>query len=261
MNVLRQAGYTLLRLPRADVKPLTLLLKTSKGAVEKLNADIRSLFEPVDLQPPAISKDIPLPSALSSEEKLDLKTELNFSFLKGLLTAFTGSADLSLTNADTILVQLGDAKIKSIDIIKLDAFIQNAKVNTMAKSILERLKDDDLFVITEVINAKSFTINESSNATVSAEASATVKAVEAGSSTNYSEERKRNIANKDDNYYTIAMKAYQIFYDKPSLFSSRPAGFRIREATNIKVFRGEEDYAGKPLKEAVVEISEAGASE
>ena len=257
MNTIRQSGFTLVSLPRADIKPLSLLLKTSKGVVERLNSPIKTLFEPVNMQPPSISKDVDLPSTFGGTEKMDLKTETNLSFLKGLLKAFASSAtaNFSLQNKNSINFKLEDAKTNFVDIIKLDAFIQDAQINEQAKTILERLKNDDLYVVTEVIKAKSFTLEDDAQADLSASLNVPVKNVaEAKTELDIKKERTYKVENKDGVYCTIAIKAYQILYDKPSLFSRRPAGFRIREADHIKVFKGEEEYPAKPLEEPVVEL-------
>ena len=73
MESLRQMGYTMLSMPSTEITPLLLLVKTSAGEVGNLNAGIEDLFEPVNRALPVISEDIPLPSAISGTETLDLK--------------------------------------------------------------------------------------------------------------------------------------------------------------------------------------------
>lgn len=260
MNTIRQSGFTLVSLPRTDIRPLSLLLKTSKGVVERLNSPIKTLFEPVNRQPPSISKDVDLPSSLSGVEKLDLKTEANLSFLQGLLKAFSAeaTASFSLKNKDSVNFKLTDAKTNFVDIIKLDAFIQDAQINKDAKTILERLKNDDLYIVTETIKAKSFVLEEDAKSDLSAAIEAPIKnIVEVKTDVDVKKEKSHKIENANDAYCTIAIKAFQILYDRPSLFSSRPAGFRIREADDIKVFKGEEEYPGKVLEEEVIELPDA----
>jgi hypothetical protein len=61
MESIRNLGYTLLTIPAEDVKPLMLLVKTSRGVVGSLGSSIEELWEPVDLRPPAVSGDVGLP--------------------------------------------------------------------------------------------------------------------------------------------------------------------------------------------------------
>jgi hypothetical protein len=214
----------------------------------------------VNKQPPAISKDVKLPAALNGMEKLNLHAEANVSFLQGLLKAFSSnaSAGFSLDDKNNINFKLDNPRTNFIDIIKLDAFIQDAKINTDAKAILERLKNDDLYVITEIIKANSFILEEDEQSDLSAKVEVPLKqVVDAKGGVEVKKEKSRKIENTDGTYFTIAIKAFQILYDKPSLFSSRPAGFRIREATNIKIFRGEEAYPAKPLEDVIVNLQDA----
>jgi len=260
MNALRQSGYTLLSLPKADVLPLALLLKTSSGVVEKLNSNIKTLFKPTTKLPPALSKDVPLPSGLSNMENLDVKAEADVSFIKGLFKVFSGSgsAGFSLENKENVSLKLNNAKSRFIDIVKLDEFIQTSELNSDAKGIVERLKHDDLYVVTEIIKANNFTLEENNNTAIGAKAEVNATGIlNANTEFNMQKEKKKQIQNLDDTYYTIAIKAYRILYDKPSLFSNRPAGFRIREANDIKHFKGgEENYPAVLLENELIELSD-----
>ena len=46
MGYLKRSGFVMLSLPQIGVQPLQLLLKTSAGTVERLNAPITDLFVP-----------------------------------------------------------------------------------------------------------------------------------------------------------------------------------------------------------------------
>jgi len=235
MESLRQMGYTMLSMPSTEITPLLLLVKTSAGEVGNLNAGIEDLFEPVNRALPVISEDIPLPSAISGTETVDLKIDSNLSLLKALTKIFSSnaSAQFSLEQKKNVKFKLNNPKKNYVNIIKLDSFIQDARINTSAKSILERLKNSDLYVITEVVKTKSFSFEDEADSKTSA----------------------RLIDYEGTDYQAIAIKAYQILYDKSSLFSDRPEGFRIRLADNIKIVRGEEEYPAKQLSDAVVNLS------
>ena len=258
MESLRQMGYTMLSMPSTEITPLLLLVKTSAGEVGNLNAGIEDLFEPVNRALPVISEDIPLPSAISGTETVDLKIDSNLSLLKALTKIFSSnaSAQFSLEQKKNVKFKLNNPKKNYVNIIKLDSFIQDARINTSAKSILERLKNSDLYVITEVVKTKSFSFEDEADSKTSAGIELPLKNIaEAKTDVDVKKDKARLIDYEGTDYQAIAIKAYQILYDKSSLFSDRPEGFRIRLADNIKIVRGEEEYPAKQLSDAVVNLS------
>jgi hypothetical protein len=258
MESLRQMGYTMLSMPSTEITPGLLLVKTSAGEVSNLNAGIEDLFEPVNRAAPAISDDISLPTAISGTETLDLNIGSNLSILKALTKIFSSnaSAQFSFEKKKNIKFKLNNPKKNHVNIIKLDAFIQDAKVNNDAKSILQRLKNDDLYVITEVVKTKSFSVEDEADSKTSASAELPLKNIaEAKVDVAVVKDKARMIDYSGDEYQAIAIKAYQILYDKSSIFSDKPAGFRIRLADNITIVRGDEEYPARKLSDPVVDLS------
>lgn len=259
MESLRQMGYTLLSMPSSEIRPLLLLAKTSRGEVINLHAAADELFLPNNVAMPPVSADVSLPASISSNEILDLKVDSNFSLVKGLIQLFSSGAkaDFSLEKTKTVAFKLNEPKKNFISILKLDSFIQDATLNTAAKSILERLKSDDLYIITETVKTKSFSIEDASNTNINT--GVTVPAghiAEAGGSMDYTKDKKGMTEYSGDEYEVIAVKAYQILYNRPSLFSNKPPEFRIRAAENIKVMRGEEEYPANRLADEVIDLTE-----
>lgn len=260
MNILRQSGFTLVSLPREDIRPLSLLLKTGRNTVERLNAPITSLFQPVNLQPPAITENVDLPASFSGTEHLDLTSETNLSFLQGLLKVFSAnaSAHLDFKKNRSVDLKMKEAKTDFVDIIRLDAFIQDAELNQAAKAIMERLKKDDLYVITEIVKTNSFVVATKAGSDFSAGAELPLKNIaDVKSGVDVTRSNEFTLENTSGSFCTIGVKAFQILYDKPSLFSSRPPGFRIKEAGDIKVFRNEEEYPANLLEVEVADIKDA----
>ena len=257
MESLRKLGYTSLSIPAENVKPLTLLLRTSKGVVENLNESIDELWQPVNLAKPAVSEDGDMAGQVSGFDTLDLKLEGNFNFLQALTKIFSSGlkASLSLDKSKKVKFKLEDPKNNTISIIKLDAFLQDAKLNTAAKSILERLQDGDLYVVTEILKAKSFSVEKGNAIEFKGEASIPVKEiVDASVKTGIGSDRETMIGYNGDHYLTFGFKAFKI-YCKGDLERGEQVSFRIREADDIKIYRSEEGYPAHQLDDEIVDLN------
>ncbi|HYJ37761.1 MAG TPA: hypothetical protein VEV87_04060 [Chitinophagaceae bacterium] len=256
MESLRNLGYTALTIPAEDIKPLMLLLKTSRGVVGNLNSPIDDLWETVDMRPPAVNGDIPLPALVSGSEKLDLKVESNFNLLKALTSILSTDASASFTfekNGEASY-QIVEPKKDNINIIKLDAFLQNATLKAGSESILEKLEDGDLYVVTEIMKAKEFVVEIEAEMDTSASLKVPVKEiVDASGNVVLEKEKKSVIRYKGDQYLTFGFKAYKIFRKK-GIFSSNPGTFRIRPAEDIKIYRSDEEFPAVQLADTLTEL-------
>jgi hypothetical protein len=251
-------GYTVLAIPTQNVAPLQLLVKTSKGVVENLNARIDDLFEPVNLAIPALSEDMDLPDEVSALESLDLNVSSHANLLRGLSKFLPADFSGSLTAGKDkkFSFKLNHPKKTYINQIKLDAFIHDAELNKSARGILEQLKDDDVYVITEVLKAKSFTIDEENANNTEASLNASVdKVVDVKSQLNMNREKSKLLEYNGETYLTFGIKASRIQYNRGSFFSSKPAGFRLRSADDIVVVRGEEEFPTETLNEEIVDLT------
>jgi hypothetical protein len=259
MDALRRMGYTVLAIPTKNVAPLQLLVKTSKGVVESLNARIDDLFEPVNIAIPALSEDMDLPDEISSMESLDLSITSHLNLLRGLSKYLPADFSGSLTAGKdkNYSFKLNHPKKTYINQIKLDAFIHDAELNKSAKGILEQLKDDDIYVITEVLKAKSFTIDEENANKTESSLNASVDTLgEVKSQVNMNKEKSKLLEYNGEHYLTFGIKASRIQYNKGSFFSSKPAGFRLRTADDIVVVRGDEDFPTEQLNEEIVDLTQ-----
>ncbi len=240
MLSLQEKGYIILSMPAEDVQPLGLLEKTAKGVAQNLNAHIKDLFEPAGYPLPAVKKNIQLPAEQRSVENLDLKTEVNFNFLKALTRFFTGtiSASAALEKKNNVQLKMNDLRKDTVNILNLDAYIQHAQLNTSAASFRETIEKGNLFVITETIKSSSFSLGDEQTSQVAAGADVPVQQVaEAKGALNYSRSKDHLVEHKGSSDLTIGIKAYQIFY--------RSGKFTIKNADTIKVVRGDQFPAEK----------------
>jgi hypothetical protein len=256
MESLRNLGYTALTIPAEDVKPLMLLLKTSRGVVGSLNSPIEELWDTSEKRPPAVSQDIPLPALVSGSEKLDLKVESNFNLLKALTSILStdASASFKFEKNGTASFQIVEPRKQYVSIVKLDAFLQFAPLLEGSDSILENLEDGDLYVVTEIVKAKEFVVEVEMEMDTSTSLKVPVKEiVDASGNVVVEKEKKSVIRYKGDQYLTFGFKAYKIFRKK-GIFSSNPGTFRIRPAEDIKIYKSDEEFPKERLEVELTEL-------
>lgn len=85
INILRKNGYSLVKNPSANIKPLQLILKDSNGNAEQLNSDIVELFTPTIYPIPLVSDEVSMFDTGFIKEEIQLDVESHSNLLSNLL--------------------------------------------------------------------------------------------------------------------------------------------------------------------------------
>ena len=251
MKTFRESGYIMLSIPREDVQPLDLLMKSDNGTIERLNSPLYELFIPSTYACPLISPDRELASDISNEETFNLKLQNDLGLLQSLINFIHSkvSASFSYNSNDTITLHLEDPKSNQVSYIQLDTFLQSATLNTAAAGTVEKLQNGELYVITETIKTKSCTISSGKTAHASATLNAEIKDIVAANNTVSTDKEKENtIQYSGDSFRTFGVKASRILYDKPGLFSHKKSIFKLQNAANIVLVKGGEEFPSEKLE-------------
>ncbi len=249
MSTLHDLGYTWASLPSTDIRPLQLLVRTGPGVAEQMNTDLSKLFVPNNVPVPLASLDRDLPAELNLSQKLDATVSANASFLQNLLKIFTGdvSASVSWDKHASVDMTLNNARKQVVDLIDLDSYIHDATVNKAAQSFVEKLKSDQLYVITEIIKSKSFSVSmeKGTDAEIAAEIPTQVATgkVKIGKDNS----GKLLMTANSDKDLTVAIRAVRIFFDKPGFLSGKPGKFRLSSEEKLDVMKGVENYPAETL--------------
>jgi hypothetical protein len=241
MGYLKRSGFVMLSLPQIGVQPLQLLLKTSADTVERLNAPIKDLFVPDTTDEPDIGADTPL-AAINGEEEFNMGIKADVGFLQGLASFFNlkGNANISYEQGKRFKIQLDAPLHNTINIVRLAGFIKDAKVNESAGSIITNLKNEEIYIITETIKAKSFRVEDVSNklfeASLQAEGPGLVKA---SAETHVAQKSNAAIVYEGTVPMTFALKAHRIRYSGGGFFGGK-AKYTIESDKDLeKVLEGE----------------------
>jgi len=216
LKYLKQFGYNVVRLPRTDISPLQLFCKAN-GRLEPLG-EITGLLNPgVNIKLPAIKRDEQM-AAISGEQTGGLSLEVGLSILGNILGAMAGTKiglDAQYKNASKLTFEFRDVLGDSVDIIELDKFLNDAGANSFSKHILEKLNDDEIYLITSVIKSKTIGVDASDehDASVSVDASAISQALGPKIGTKIDASNSSKITYSGQQELVFGFKAIRLVYE------------------------------------------------
>ena len=209
------SGYILLSMPSSDVQPLGLLSLQNKGVVNTTAVRIDDLFVDSSKALPLISKDTILSPGINKTLSWDIDVNSHISLLQGLLNYIKLSALFKLKKNKTVKVNLLDARKNNVNEFELDAFINAAKVNQASEAFVEMLEENKLYVITDILKCKNYSLEYSDEKGIEAGVEANATALgEGGITAVLGKTNIDNYTGQGENYITIALKAYQIHFEK-----------------------------------------------
>jgi hypothetical protein len=166
--VLKSFGYNLIRLPKADVKPLQILLRQGR--------DLNRLGELSDLL--VAGSNIPLPpisentrtANLSGQRTSDLSLGVGLTILGSVIGAMGGSKlglEAKYQQAKTVAFEFQDVFEDKVEIVNLDKYLTDADVNPFSRYVAELLDADEILVTTSTVKSTKFTVEaKTSNGTL-----------------------------------------------------------------------------------------------
>ena len=250
MESLRKLGYNILTIPAENVKPFTLLSKTSRGVVGNLNDTLEEIWQPVNRGLPVVSDDLDMVEEVSGYDNLDLKMQGNFNFLQALTKVFSSSllANIKLDKTKEVKFKLVNPKINNVSTIKLDAFLQDAKLAFTSDLLLNTIEKDELYVVTEIIKANSFSLEKESQDEAGAELEVPLKDIVNVDANVTVKKGKNTVINYNGNkYLTFGFKAYKIIY-KGDPRKIESLTFHLRKTDEVVIYKSEEEFPGIQLQ-------------
>lgn len=252
-NLLSDIGFEFVALPKANIKPLLLLIK-EKDHLSSLNSQLSRLFEE-DIKPiPLVKTDA---SNFSGSKALELKLDSGIDILGNLFKAFglTQTALKAKLEKDKNLdlsFSFEDVEEEVVSYLDLDNFLNGSiPREDEFKHTVEQLKNGDLYVITATLKSPTFTVSLTSSKGIDAVLKTEVeKLVGANANLNHKGGTSFSVTSINNQAFVFAFKAVQILYDKAKWFefwNKKEAGFRIKNQEGF-VLRGPEDFPVQLLK-------------
>lgn len=158
LSMLKAFGYSVVRMPRADLAPLRLLSRLGAD-LQELGA-LEALLAPgPHVALPAVARDRPCPS-LSGQRSASLDAGLGLSVLASLVASLGGSpqaARLVGRRARRVSFSFEAVLEDSVALVDVDQYLADARVNPRATHVRRLLEADDLYVTTAVVKSRAFT--------------------------------------------------------------------------------------------------------
>jgi hypothetical protein len=159
VNSLKAFGYSMVRLPKADLAPLQLLLGGGRD-LERLGDIATVLVASANLPAPRIARDRPAAS-ISGRRTGSLDASLGLSLLCGIVAAMGGSEvglDQTYRSARTLTFEFREVTEDSVPVVELDQYLAGARIRVPSSHVASLLDADDLYVTTAVLRSRTLTV-------------------------------------------------------------------------------------------------------
>ena len=171
ITYLRHYGYSVVRLPKADLACLELLADAGGRELERFGRLDTVLVAGGQTALPPVTADVQAAS-ISGERSGELSVGVGLSVLGGVLAAMGGSKlglDVSFKRATSVVFEFADVLEDRIEPAKLDQYLGEADLDPRSVQAERLLEADDLYVTTALIKSRKFTIEASASRSAGAE--------------------------------------------------------------------------------------------
>lgn len=159
LTYLKSFGYSVVRLPRTDIRPLQVLVK--EGTRLTRLGDLVAVLKPGEqVALPVVKADIPAAN-ISGERTRDLSIGVGLSILGNVIGAMGGSKlglDVGYKNAKTATFEFADVLEDHVDLIDVDQYLSDADISAFSHHAAQLLEADAVYVTTSVIKTKKFIV-------------------------------------------------------------------------------------------------------
>src|SRR5262249_52769234 len=149
LDLLTAYGYNVVRLPKADIRPLQILVRRGRE-LDRLGELTTLLRVGTNVPVPPIEQDVPAAS-ISGQRTSDLKLGIGLSVLGNVLAAMGGSKlrlDVEYKQARTVAFEFPDVLEDKVEVAKLDQYLADADVDPFSRYVAELLEASELYVTT-----------------------------------------------------------------------------------------------------------------
>jgi len=159
VKALRAAGYNVIRLPRADVRPLQLLAKAG-DTLDRIGDLTAVLLAGPNIALPTVKENTRVAS-VSGQRTGDLSAGIGLSILGSIIGAMGGSTiglDVTYRQAESVTFVLEDVFEDRVDIALLDQYLANGDVSPFAAYVGKLLDADRLYVTTATLKSTKVSV-------------------------------------------------------------------------------------------------------
>jgi hypothetical protein len=159
LKELRKQGYNVVRVPKADIRPLQLLAK--RGDTLDRIGELATVLPPGGpISLPPVTQGTPVAS-LSGQRSGDLSLGIGLSVLGTIIGAMGGSKlglDLKYKNAKSVTFEFQDVLEDRIEVAALDQYLTGADVSPFSTYVGKLLEADQIYVTTAVVKSNKIAV-------------------------------------------------------------------------------------------------------
>lgn len=159
ITYLKSYGYSTVLLPKADIKPLQIIIK--EGSSYSRLGDLATVLNPgKTISIPVVRNDKPTAN-INGESSSNLSLSVGLTILGNIIGAMGGSKlglDIAYKNARFVQFEFQDVLEDRIEVAKLDQFLADGEINPNSRYVTQMLEADRVDVITAVIKSKKFKV-------------------------------------------------------------------------------------------------------
>ncbi len=225
LNALKASGYSVVRLPKADIRPLQVLQKRGK--------DLDRLGELTTLLVPSVGATLPGVSAnqqaasISGQRSGTVSLGVGLSFLGNVIGAMGGSKmglDVQYKNAKTVTFEFNDVFEDRIEVLKLDQFLATADVNSLSRYAAELMEADELYVTTATLKTRKISVEakQSNQVPVQVDVPVVQQVVGANVKVSVEADASAKVTYEGNVPLVFGFQAVQLFYEQGKYTAFRP---------------------------------------
>ncbi|HYZ86354.1 MAG TPA: hypothetical protein VE621_18215 [Bryobacteraceae bacterium] len=216
LNMLKDVGYLPVRLPRAGVSPLQVVLKEGKELAPL--GDLGDAMVPATAVLPQVTVDLQTANIVEGARTSKIKLGVGLSLLGSLLKAFSGkNLDLSASfqGAKTVQFQFAGVQVDKIDVLKLDEYLNETDIDPRQLHVARLLMDDKIAVITSIVKATKImvTAQDDSGSDIDLNVPAISGAVSGTVGLNVNATGNTKVTYEGSNPVAFGIQAVRVFFD------------------------------------------------
>ena len=156
---LKSFGYSVIRLPRTDIRPLQILVRED-ARLTRLGDLVTVLKPGKQVALPALKENITAAN-ISGERTRDLSIGVGLTILGSVIGAMGGSKlglEVGYKNAKTITFEFADVLEDRVELADIDQYLSDADISAFSNHVAKLLEADAVYATSSTIKTNKFIV-------------------------------------------------------------------------------------------------------
>jgi hypothetical protein len=242
LTCLKQSGFSVVRLPRANFTPLQILTLEKKEftTLGMLPSVINGAGGP-----PAVSLNVPAAS-ISGQATAEMKIGFGLTLLGTILGAMgagTVGLDAQYSKARAVTFRFSDVLMDTVDLTLLDQYLAESDIKPSARHVSKLLEVDDVYVVTATVKSRRISVEGKSQAgtSLALDVPAIQQLVGANVKVGSTRGQGSVVTYEGDTPLTFGFQAARLFFDQGRYTAFKPVEPGVAAARSLSGLAREPD--------------------